>query len=263
MPVCITGMHRSGTSLVANLLSLCGVYLGEEQDLMPATVDNPKGYWEHRKLLLLNNEILAELGGDWETPPAFLDGWADEARVNYLRAKAETLLQEFAGKEPWGWKDPRTSLTLPFWMSLNGLRVPFWLGVAPKPRIVVCLRNPLEVSRSLSTRKFSPNSSGFDLWLLYNRRILNATLSEDRIITHYEAYFQDPRAELRRVLGFLELPVSDELIDNASSIVSDNLRRHRPKADRLAEDGMPAEILDLYRNMCNEANYSEALGKNN
>jgi hypothetical protein len=263
MPVCITGMHRSGTSLVANLLSLCGLYLGKEQDLMPATADNPKGYWEHRKFLILNNEILAELGGDWESPAAVLEGWAEEVRINYLRTKAEILLQEFAGHEPWGWKDPRTSLTLPFWMSLNGLRVPFWLGVAPKLRIVLCLRNPLEVSRSLSTRKFSPTSSGLDLWLLYNQSILNASLSEDRIITHYEAYFHNPQAELRRVLSFLDMPASDELIDRASVIVSDILRRHRLKTEQSSEDSMPSEVLELYRNMCREADDLDPLGISN
>jgi hypothetical protein len=251
-------MHRSGTSLVANLLSVCGLYLGEEQDLMPATVDNPKGYWEHRRLLILNNEILAELGGDWESPPTVIEGWAEEVRMNYLRTKAEVLLEEFIGHEPWGWKDPRTSLTLPFWMSLNGLRVPFWLGVAPKLKIVLCLRNPREVSRSLSTRKHSPTSAGLDLWLLYNQRILNSTLSEDRTITHYEAYFRDPQAELRRVLNFLDMQVSDELIDRASVIVSDTLRRHRSKAEQLPDDNMPSNVLELYRDMCREANYPKS-----
>ena len=263
MPVCITGMHRSGTSLVANLLSLCGLYLGKEEDLMPATVDNPKGYWENREFLVLSNEVLAELGGDWEFLPATHEGWAEEARLHPLRTKAEILLQEFGGHEPWGWKDPRTSLTLPFWMSLNGVRVPFWLGVAPKLRIVLCLRNPLEVSRSLSTRKFSPNSAGLDLWLLYNRGVLNATLPEDRIVTHYEAYFRDPRAELRRLLAFLGMPISEELIDGASAIVSDILHRHRLKPEHLHEESMSSEVLDLYQNMCHEADYLEPSGINN
>lgn len=68
MAVCITGMHRSGTSLVTNLLRLCGLYLGDEQDLMPATPDNQRGYWENRKFSDLNDEILAALGGTWDLP---------------------------------------------------------------------------------------------------------------------------------------------------------------------------------------------------
>ena len=65
MPICITGMHRFGTSLVANLLYSCGLYMGEAEDMMPATVDNPKGYWENRKFIDLNDEILRELDGNW------------------------------------------------------------------------------------------------------------------------------------------------------------------------------------------------------
>lgn len=263
MPVCVTGMHRSGTSLIANLLSICGVYLGEESDLMPGTEDNPKGYWEHRKILILNNEILAALGGDWEAPPKTNEGWAEEARMDHLRLKAEIILQEFAGKEPWGWKDPRTSITLPFWTSLNALTVPFWLGRAPKLKVVLCLRNPIEVAKSLSNRKYSPTSAGLDLWLHYNQSILNATLSEDRIITHYQAYFDDPKAELRRLLEFLELKVSNNVISKATSVVSDDLRRHRLRTDGPGKDLLPAEILELYQSMCREAKYFETVGTTN
>jgi hypothetical protein len=32
-PICVLGMHRSGTALVAHLLHRCGVYLGDEAQL--------------------------------------------------------------------------------------------------------------------------------------------------------------------------------------------------------------------------------------
>ena len=35
MPLCVTGMHRSGTSMVARLLNVCGLDLGPEADLLP------------------------------------------------------------------------------------------------------------------------------------------------------------------------------------------------------------------------------------
>src|SRR5919197_2381254 len=47
MPVAIVGMHRSGTSLVAQVLAKAGLYLGRTDDLIPAGPDNPDGYWEH------------------------------------------------------------------------------------------------------------------------------------------------------------------------------------------------------------------------
>ena len=46
MQVLITGMHRSGTSLVARLLAECGCFIGQPEDLMPPKPDNPEGFWE-------------------------------------------------------------------------------------------------------------------------------------------------------------------------------------------------------------------------
>jgi hypothetical protein len=46
MPVCIAGMHRSGTSMVTRLLHMCGLFLGSEDDLYPQAPDNLEGFWE-------------------------------------------------------------------------------------------------------------------------------------------------------------------------------------------------------------------------
>src|SRR5260370_25326723 len=143
MPTCITGMHRSGTSMVAKLLYLSGLYLGPENELIPATPDNPDGHWENAQFIELNDEILNELGGGWDHPPLLPDGWCrGEAdgqpapqRLLPLKEKAGALVERFQEHEPWGWKDPRASLTLPFWKSL----LPWLKGV-------ISLRNPLEAS---------------------------------------------------------------------------------------------------------------------
>ena len=200
------------------------------------------------------------MAGNWESPPAITHGWADDDRLNQLRTKAEILLQDFLGREPWGWKDPRNSLTLPFWETLSSLRLRFWQGLAPKLKIVLCLRNPLEVARCLETRAFTPNSSGLDLWLANNQSVLNSVLPEDRIITHYEAYFHDPEAELRRVLRFLDMNVADDLINQSVSEVSGSMRRNQFRGAQLLEAGTPPEVVTLYQDMCQEANFFKPLG---
>src|SRR5215813_13113765 len=82
--VCIAGMHRSGTSMVARLLNLAGVYLGREDELIPANQGNPEGHWEHARLVEINDAILSELGGGWDCPPD-LAALADPMQLTQLR----------------------------------------------------------------------------------------------------------------------------------------------------------------------------------
>ena len=117
--VCILGMHRSGTSLLARILNLLGVSLGPEKQLLPANFANPKGYWEHQGFIELNDRILAWAGGSYSRPPTFPVGWDTAPCLEHLRASALALIhRDFANAEIWGWKDPRTCLTLPFWQRI-------------------------------------------------------------------------------------------------------------------------------------------------
>src|SRR5439155_14818667 len=113
MPIAIAGMPRSGTSMVAKLLHLGGLYLGREEDLEPAAPDNVDGFWENVRFVEINDAVLSSLGAGWDRPPrpAAWDEW--DAAVARTAPAARVLLAEFEEHEPWGWKDPRTSLTLP------------------------------------------------------------------------------------------------------------------------------------------------------
>jgi len=157
MTVFISGMHRSGTSMVANLLHLSGLYLGEEAELIPPDPTNPLGHWESLRFVEINNQILRSLGGRWYLPPSVSEGWTMSEELTHLRERAELLVKEFCGHEHWGWKDPRSSLTLPF-----------WTGLLPELKVVICLRNPLEVVLSLRRRPVFKYSGG-NIVLFYAR----------------------------------------------------------------------------------------------
>lgn len=238
MPVCIAGMARSGTSLCTRMLNLCGMYLGEEADLLPPAPDNPDGFWENARLVEINEALLNLYGGAWDHPPT-LPPEDDSEPFAHLRAKAEAVLETFAGHEPWGWKDPRNSLTLPF-----------WLRYFPDMKVVICLRNPLEVAQSLYRRSWYSTELSLTLWHIYNQRLLGAIPPERRIITHYDRYFEDPEAEIRRVLDFLALPVADERLVAACAAVSGGLRHHRFTTEQMRDVGVTPAILDLYTAMC-------------
>ncbi|HEX9606902.1 MAG TPA: hypothetical protein VF962_06700, partial [Gemmatimonadaceae bacterium] len=46
--IAVLGMHRSGTSLVARLVTAMGSYAGEDHELAAPDIYNPTGYWERR-----------------------------------------------------------------------------------------------------------------------------------------------------------------------------------------------------------------------
>ncbi len=55
--VIVLGMHRSGTSALAGMLSMLSVQFGDS--LMAPQADNSKGFWEHQDIVGLNDRILA------------------------------------------------------------------------------------------------------------------------------------------------------------------------------------------------------------
>ncbi|HEY2972679.1 MAG TPA: sulfotransferase [Pyrinomonadaceae bacterium] len=241
-PICIAGMHRSGTSMVARVLQACALFLGPDEEFMPPSVANPEGYWENMRFVKINELIMAQFGGWWGNPPSFPARWEFTPEVDSLFGEAEELVGRFRGHNCWGWKDPRNSLTMPFWRRL-----------IPDLKVVVCVRNPLEVARSILVRGDPTSASLFQLWLTYYRQLLSAVPPTHRIVTHYQSYFKNARAEVQRVSGWLDLQVSDEAVDRACDDVSASLRHHHVTTADLVAADVPDEVLRLYLSLCVEA----------
>ncbi|MGE0815639.1 MAG: sulfotransferase family protein [Vicinamibacterales bacterium] len=241
MPVCIAGMHRSGTSLMARLLNLSGLYLGPEQAMLPAGPTNPDGHWEHEGIVQVNEELLAEFGGGWDYPPD-LAGLDDEPRVARYAEAARAHLAGFAGHDPWGWKDPRNSLTLPFWQRLVGAMT-----------VVVCVRNPLEVALSLRMRNGSTIAFGLALWRAYTEALLRSTAPATRVVTHYQRYHGDPVSEVERVAARIGLAPTGDQIGRVRAVVRPELRHSRFTFADLLEVRASTALCRMYRQLCAEA----------
>jgi hypothetical protein len=239
MPICIAGMHRSGTSMVARLLNLAGVYLGDERELCGPASDNEEGFWENYRFVEINEGILTQLNGGWDLPPAMPEAWETLPELMSHCARAAVLLARFQHREPWGWKDPRNTLTLPFWQQL-----------APGCKLVVCVRNPMEVAQSLCKRANSSLAFGMNLWRTYNQRLLATTPRAVRVVTHYSSYFHDAESELRRVLELLELPAPKQKIEQACAAAKLSLRHHRAAKD---PPEVKPDVLQCYTELCAEA----------
>lgn len=61
--VCVLGPSRSGTSLTTRILSLLGVELGGEEQMESRNQHNPKGFFEHRAIQAINEEIYDDCMG--------------------------------------------------------------------------------------------------------------------------------------------------------------------------------------------------------
>jgi GT2 family glycosyltransferase/glycosyltransferase involved in cell wall biosynthesis len=240
--ICIAGAHRSGTSMLTRLLHACGLYLGPKEELMPAQADNPDGFWEHLGFVALNDELLNELGGAWDLPPKRDENFA-HVRLDPLRMKARLLIEKFDQAGLWGWKDPRNSLTLPFWQNL-----------LPSMKTLIMVRNPLEVAHSMKERNGISYSFGLRLWEIYNRRVIETAGKQERLVTHYDLFFQDPESELRRVAHFIGLP--DAAVKNAATLVKKRRRHTHFTVEHLIDARVAPEVIELYRILIAEASLS-------
>ena len=97
--VCIAGMHRSGTSMVAHILHDCGLDLGPREKWKTVGHSNPDGFWEHVDFLNINDEILHRFDGGWDFPPTFPPNWHTSLQLKDVHDRAEKLIAEFSGKE--------------------------------------------------------------------------------------------------------------------------------------------------------------------
>ena len=112
-------MHRSGTSLIARLTNLLGVNLGQESDIVQAAPDNPKGFWEHPRFRVLNDELLARLGVSWDTVDTLPAGWQDDPSLDDLRDRAREALGPVGRRRVW----PRTGVS-PESISMGSVTAP-------------------------------------------------------------------------------------------------------------------------------------------
>jgi hypothetical protein len=251
--ICTLGAHRSGTSLVARILNLLGVHLGPDERILTSGEDNPSGYWEHRPFVDINDEILIRFGGEWDEPPVFPASWARDPRLADLRARARQLVAEDFAPEPlWGWKDPRTCLTLPFWQDLIG-----------PMRYVVCVRNPSAVVASLTRRSIMTSERAERLWLAHMQAILAHTSGHPRMFVFYEDLIEHWPPTLQRMAAFIGDPArgDDPRVHEAvRGFLDKALCHHRRSLDDLAADPrISAATKALYLAMRGHANPDPAM----
>ena len=212
MKVFIMGMHRSGTSLVTGLLHHCGLHLGGP--LLMGAKDNPKGHWEHKKFININNDLLKRNGGSWRNPPAGVN-WGG------LKPSMQNFLKGWPTDKLVGWKDPRTCITFPLWYAL----------VHPEKIKVIYVNRPAaEIAKSLYKRNGIPMQAGLGLADRYHRAAwanITGRPGVQHFNTHFHSYFSNWELELEAVLSFVGLPMPADK-SKLQKFITPSLWRNRP-----------------------------------
>ena len=240
MGVLVLGMHRSGTSALAGALEAMGFEVGPDDDLMPADIGNPEGYFELLSVVQANDDLLAHFGGRWDSPPEFESNWtSDDAALEFVEKGRADLRQLFA-TDRYLLKDPRISLLLPLWRQITNDE-----GCA-----IVIVRDPLEVAASLHRRNALPTLTGLALWAAYNRATFRDLGGARVHVCSYTDLVEQPRDVLKAIVASLREwgEVDDDLdLTKAFASIHPELRRNTIVDAANATDAWPAEVKELMK----------------
>lgn len=188
----ITGFHRSGTSMVTQLLHSAGLFVGD--DLLGARPSNPYGHFEDRAVVSLHDAILRDNDLNWQVgepliPSVLPDRWA---------AARGLVQQRRATHKRWGFKDPRVCLFLGMWKHLM-----------PSAKFLIVFRSAVSSAYSLERRHATQMFGGegprrvhmrfwsepdlaLRMWLVHNEAILRfaAKYPEDVAAISFDAVAQ-------------------------------------------------------------------------
>ena len=216
----VLGMHRSGTSLCSHILSAMGIDMADDIDAVPS---NAKGHWERLEIMEYHERILRLFNRDFFSPlhdfPLPAAWWADP-RVYQIRREIVAFLASRMGDGYFGFKEPRTVRLMPLWHQI-------FSDLKLVPKVVLCLRNPAQVSRSLKERDDLDPALGEYRWLIYMIDFFRYCGQFEICTVEYDDWFENPCTNFEKLRKFLDVewrqsPADLDLV--LSSIIDPALR---------------------------------------
>ncbi|MEO8672521.1 MAG: sulfotransferase [Tahibacter sp.] len=253
MQIFVCGMHRSGTSMIARLLNLMGIYFGPEGSALPANRENPKGFWERRDIVQLNDAVLNSTGSTWFDVYKFMSRPPNWQLPDSLAPRVATKLGDIDAYRPWFLKDPRFCLTLPYWLQF-----------CERPLAIVCSRDPASIIESLAKRSeitglvFTLEES-LALWEYHGSNLLLSVSGMPTVFVRYERMLAAPVEACARLyqslrehkVGGIRMPEPDEILAFVDSALHRSAPAQAPSAefvqwverlDRCLDGGADADI---------------------
>lgn len=210
--IIVLGMHRSGTSMITNMLENAGYFVGEGEDILNPAFDNPKGFFENRKIIAINDLILQLCGGSWDNPPSE----SDIKQINIDPYLSSIIYKIFERKNLVVIKDPRMCLTFPVWKEL----------LPDNLKIIYVKRLRDAVISSLNKRNEFDESKSKNLYQVYNERAVNYCNGFETISLDFEDMFTEKRDSVLANLGEF-LNSSEDMIQIGKNIIDPQLNHHK------------------------------------
>jgi hypothetical protein len=241
--IIVLGMHRTGTSAVGGVLVKLGVQ--EPRTLMPPTQDNPKGYWESTAIMKFNDRILDSAGTRWSDWDRFNAEWINSPLREAFVDELSSILEEEYGNAPLILiKDPRMCRLFPLWATVLEA-----LGVTPK--IVITVRHPAEVIRSLEKRDQLTQNQSKLIWLRHMLDAEHSTRGLQRVFIRYSDILRNWQFETDKVSSQLDVKwprVSGATTAEIDAYLASELRHHVVTESVLAQNpGIASWVAAAYR----------------
>lgn len=217
--IVVLGMHRSGTSLLAEALHAGGFGVAENLlDTEPAI--NSRGFWEDADVVAINETILESLACHWHSLNQLPGNWLERSEIKSLQQEAKALLQKNYCQQAMLVKDPRMTRLWAFWQELFAD-----LGIEVYPLLL--LREPLAVAHSLQSRNGLSLDYGLLLWARYLADLGNSLTGQSWSALDYDDLLADPAGQIGAALE--QLGIDQELDTAAITAVADPALRHHHK----------------------------------
>jgi hypothetical protein len=245
--VIILGTRRSGSSAMAGCLNLIGFNLGNA--LMPGNEANQSGYFENQDIVLAHDTLFRDLGCRWDMvgglPPDWLESQAARKALDTL---SNILQDQFLNQNrPFAVKDPRMCRLMPLWSrALEQFNI--------RPGLILVLRHPMEVAKSLQKINGHELLKGHLLWLSHNREALAGCRGQEYLMITFDQLLADPIATLRKTARLSALAGIDPLRHSREILqfVRPELKNHHQSESSEIHDGLfrhYAWVYDQFRTL--------------
>ena len=238
--IVISGMHRSGTSSIAGVISMLGASLPGGQ-LMSPKPDNPRGFFESEKIKALNDRILAESGTDWSDWRMVNNDWQKNPNYpDFFEAASRILTEEYGNSRFIFLKDPRFSKILPFWLlalANSGFRACH----------IIPVRHPDEVAASLGKLHALPKSLAKLTWVRYLLDAEFYSRDQPRVFVFWEDLldqWEHTAANIAEKFGITWPRLTDRVRTEIEQFLSRELRHHRESPDGNAFSSLGNDYVD-------------------